>query len=89
MQASLNKDIGEFIGYEMILAIIIASQDKFKAEALSAASESLLDARILDSIEFLEEDQKQEVLNAAKNAVDRVEKLSTAIRLAVDTQGAA
>ncbi|MEO0003200.1 MAG: hypothetical protein RLZZ22_892 [Pseudomonadota bacterium] len=82
----MTKGIGEFIGYEMILAIIIASQDKFKSEALSAASESLLDARILDSIEFLEEEQKQEVLDAAKNAVERVGKLSAAIRFAVEQQ---
>jgi len=74
------QTVGEVIGHEMILALLFASQDKVAAESLTEISQSLIHARLLDAIEFLEPEEKQQVLTSAQNSVERVQELAIAIR---------
>ncbi len=74
------QTVGEVIGHEMILAVLLASQDNVAAESLTEISQSLIHAKLLDAIEFLEPEEKQEVLASAQNAVERVKELAIAIR---------
>ena len=84
---SLNhQTVGEAIGHEMILAVLFASQDNIDSEALTEISQSLIHSNLLDAIEFLEPDEKQEVLDSAQNAVERVKNLAAAIRASASKQ---
>ncbi len=84
---SLNhQTVGEAIGHEMILAVLLASQDNIDSEALTEISQSLIHSKLLDAIEFLEPEEKQEVLDSAQNAVERVKNLAAAIRASASKQ---
>ncbi len=84
---SLNhQTVGEAIGHEMILAVLFASQDNIDSEALTEISQSLIHSKLLDAIEFLEPEEKQEVLDSAQNAVERVKNLAAAIRASASKQ---
>ena len=74
------QTVGEVIGHEMILAVLFASQDNVAAEALTEISQSLIHSRLLDAVESLDPEEKQEVLASAQNAVERVKELAIAIR---------
>ena len=80
MRSLNNQTVGEAIGHEMILAVLFASQDNIDSEALTEISQSLIHSNLLDAIEFLEPEEKQEVLDSAQNAVERVKNLAAAIR---------
>ena len=80
MRALNHQTIGEAIGHEMILAVLFASQDNIDSTALTEISQSLIHSNLLDAIEFLEPDEKLEVLDSAQNAVERVKQLAAAIR---------
>jgi len=81
-----NQTVGEAIGHEMILAVLFASQDNLDSEALTEISQSLIHSNLLDAIEFLEPEEKQEVLDSAQNAVERVKHLAAAIRASARQQ---
>ena len=86
MRSLNNQTVGEAIGHEMILAVLFASQDNIDAETLSEISQSLIHSNLLDAIECLEPEEKQEVLESAQNAVERVKHLAAAIRSAARKQ---
>ncbi len=87
MRSLHHQTVGEAIGHEMILAVLFASQDNVSSEALTEISQSLIHSNLLDAIEFLEPEEKQEVLDAAQDAVERVKNLAAAIRAASLKQG--
>lgn len=86
MRSFNNQTVGEAIGHEMILAVLFASQDNIDPEALIEISQSLIHSNLLDAIEFLEPEEKQEVLESAQNAVERVKNLAEAIRASARKQ---
>jgi hypothetical protein len=86
MRSLNNQTVGEAIGHEMILAVLFASQDKIDSAALTEISQSLIHSNLLDAIEFLEPEEKQEVLDSAQNAVERVKNLAAAIRASASKQ---
>ncbi|MCX7252379.1 MAG: hypothetical protein NTX37_12950 [Burkholderiales bacterium] len=86
MRSFNNQTVGEAIGHEMILAVLFASQDNIDPEALIEISQSLIHSNLLDAIEFLEPEEKQEVLESAQNAVERVKNLAAAIRASARKQ---
>lgn len=88
MRSLNNQTVGEAIGHEMILAVLFASQDNIDSEALTEISQSLIHSNLLDAIEFLEPEEKQEVLDSAQNAVERVKHLAAAIRASARKQAA-
>ena len=86
MRSLNNQTVGEAIGHEMILAVLFASQDNIDSEALSQISQSLIHSQLLDAVECLDPEEKQEVLDSAQNAVERVKHLAVAIRAAARKQ---
>jgi len=88
MRSFNNQTVGEAIGHEMILAVLFASQNNIDPEALTEISQSLIHSNLLDAIEFLEPEEKQEVLDSAQNAVERVKNLAAAIRASASKQAA-
>ena len=82
MRSLNNQTVGEAIGHEMILAVLFASQDNIDSQALSEISQSLIHSNLLDAVECLDAEEKQEVLESAQNAVERVKHLAAAIRSA-------
>lgn len=86
MRSFNNQTVGEAIGHEMILAVLFASQNNIDPEALTEISQSLIHSNLLDAIEFLEPEEKQEVLDSAQNAVERVKNLAAAIRASASKQ---
>lgn len=88
MRSLNNQTVGEAIGHEMILAVLFASQDNIDSEALTEISQSLIHSNLLDAIEFLDPEEKQEVLDSAQNAVERVKNLAAAIRASARQQAA-
>ena len=88
MRSLNNQTVGEAIGHEMILAVLFASQDNIDSEALTEISQSLIHSNLLDAIEFLDPEEKQEVLDSAQNAVERVKHLAAAIRASARQQAA-
>jgi hypothetical protein len=87
MRSLQHQTVGEAIGHEMILAVLLASQNSIDSEALTEISQSLIHSKLLDAVEFLEPHEKQEVLESAQNAVERVKNLSIAVRAAASQQG--
>ena len=53
---------------------------------MTEISQSLIHSNLLDAIEFLEPEEKQEVLDSAQNAVERVKHLAAAIRASARQQ---
>ena len=86
MRSFNNQTVGEAIGHEMILAVLFASQNNIDPEALTEISQSLIHSNLLDAIEFLDPEEKQEVLDSAQNAVERVKNLAAAIRASASKQ---
>jgi len=82
-----NQTVGEAIGYEMILAVLFASQDCIKPESLSEISQSLIHTNMFDAVESMESDEKQAIIDAAQVVVERVKNLASAIRAASRKQG--
>lgn len=87
MSSLNNQTVGEAIGYEMILAVLFASQDCIKPESLSEISQSLIHTNMFDAVESMESDEKQAIIDAAQGVVERVKNLASAIRTATGKQG--